>query len=331
MSGVGGERFPSEFAPSLLRLQQAPPSPLRRRVLQALLGLLLGLLIWSLVGELDVVAVAEGRLVPQSFIKIVQPTEAGVVRELLVSEGESVRAGQVLMRMDSVISEADGRTLQQEQQRKALTLRRIDAELSQKAFRAAAEDEPALFAEVEAQYQANRVALAAALASERATLERAQGELSAAQQVREKLASVLPHYRDQAAAFETLVKGGFAGAIMASDKRRELVEKEQELRTQGHVIESARAAIAQSETRMAQIQSDHRKQLYVERNEVEAQLERLGQELKKQAHRHALLELRASQDAVVNDVATHTPGTVVQPGTVLMTLVPAADPLKAEV
>jgi HlyD family secretion protein len=58
---------------------------------------------------------------------------------------------------------------------------------------------------------------------------------------------------------------------------------------------------------------------------------RLQQEMEKQTHRHELLEVRASQDGIVKDLGTHTPGTVVSPGTVLMTVVPKDDPLEAEV
>ncbi len=58
---------------------------------------------------------------------------------------------------------------------------------------------------------------------------------------------------------------------------------------------------------------------------------KLAQEVAKQAHRQQLLELRATQDSVVKDLATHTVGTVVQPGTVLLTLVPKEETLKAEV
>ena len=320
-----------EFAPALVRLQDAAPSPLGRSVLYALLSLLAALLAWSLIGQLDVVAVAEGKLVPQSFLKIVQPADAGIVREILVKEGEAVREGQVLMRMDSVVLLADGKTLAQDQLRKTMTLRRIDAELSEREMEPLPGVPPALIGEIKAQFHANRAALKAALASEKATLQRAQGEMSAAMQVKSKLIEVLPHFRDQESAFDKLVKDGFAGTLMASDKRRERVEKEQELKTQEHVIESARASIAQSEKRLLQIQSEYRKQLYTERNELEGQLERLAQELAKQAHRQALLELRASQDGVVKDIATHTAGTVVQPGTVLVTLVPKGEALKAEV
>ncbi|MEP7057624.1 MAG: biotin/lipoyl-binding protein, partial [Caldimonas sp.] len=305
-----------EFAPALLRIQETPPSPLGRSVIYVLLGLLGALLTWSAIGKLDIVAVAPGKLVPESYLKIVQPPEAGIVREILVREGEQVREGQVLMRMDSVLSDADGRSLEVDQRRRAMTLRRLDAELGEHEFRRLDGDTPALYNELLAQYRANRTAFDAALASERANLERAHQDLAAATQIRSKLDEILPHYRAQAAAFEHLVKDGFAGTLMASEKQRDRIEKEQELKTQLHVIEAAKAAAVLSEKRLLQIRSDYRRQLYSERHEVEGQLEKLTQERTKQAHRQELLELKASQAGIVKDIATHTIGTVVQPGTV---------------
>jgi HlyD family secretion protein len=326
-----GDVDPNEFFPPLIRLQEAPPSPLGRRVIHVLVALLAGLLVWSVLGRLDIVAVAEGKLVPHSFLKIVQPAEAGIVREILVREGEAVAAGQVLMRMDARLSEADRRALEADFYRKRLMLARIDAELGQAEFRPAAGAPAGLVREAEAQLEANRAALEAALAEERAKLEKARREMAAAQQVRAKLAATLPHYRAQDAAFEKLSKDGYAGPLMASDKRRERIEREQEYATQEHVIESARASTAQSEKRLAQIAADRRRQLFAERNELQGQADRLEQERAKQAHREGLLELRASQAGVVKDIATHTAGTVVQPGTVLLTLVPQDEPLRAEV
>ncbi len=322
---------PHDFSPPLIRLQDSPPSPLGRRVLYFLFGLLAALLAWSVLGRLDIVAVADGKLVPHSYVKIVQPAESGIVREILVREGQAVAEGQVLMRMDALISEADRRTLEADFQRKTLMLGRIDAELGQGPFKADADAPAGLAREIEAQYRANRAALEAALAEERAKKEKARREMAAAQQVKVKLAETLPHYRAQDAAFEKLSKDGFAGPLMASDKKRERIEKEQELVTQEHVIASANASIAQSEKRLAQIAADHRRQLYAERNEIQGQVDKLVQERAKQAHRQGLLELKASQAGTVKDIATHTAGTVVQPGTVLLTLVPQDDVLRAEV
>ncbi|MDP3483565.1 MAG: HlyD family type I secretion periplasmic adaptor subunit [Sulfuricella sp.] len=322
---------PLDFSPPLLRLQDSPPNPVGRAVMISLLVLLAALLVWAIVGKLDIVAVAEGKLVPQSYLKIVQPSESGIVKEILVKEGEEVKAGQVLMRMDTLITDADAKSLGDEYQRKRLTLRRIDAELGNRPFRTEAGDPPPLAREVEAQYRANRAALEAALAEERSRLVKAKHDLSSAEQVKVKLTEVLPHYRNQDKAFEKLARDGFSGTIMASDKKRERIEKEQELKTQEFLIESTRASIQQSEKKLAQIDSDYRRQLYVERNESQGTADKLSQEIAKQTHKQELLELKASQAAIVKDLATHTVGTVVQPGTVLLTLVPKEETLRAEV
>lgn len=100
-------RDPLEFHPPLIRLQHSAPHPQGRRVLWAILALVIFLIIWALLGRLDIVAVADGKLVPASYLKIVQPSEAGIVKEILVREGETVRAGQTLMRMDALITNAD--------------------------------------------------------------------------------------------------------------------------------------------------------------------------------------------------------------------------------
>lgn len=297
----------------------------------SLLALLAFLLVWALVGRLDIVAVADGKLVPASYLKIVQPSEAGIVKEILVREGETVRAGQTLMRMDALITNADLDAITTEYARKRLALARIDAELGGNPFQPDAQAPVALARETGAQYQSNRDALAATLAEERSRLVKAQQELAAARQQKERLEAVLPHYREQDRAYESLVKEGFAGGLVGSDKRRERIEKEQELATQGHLIASAQASIDQSHKKLKQIEADYLRQLHAERNEAQGQIDKLGKELEKQQHRRELLELRAPHSGIIKDLATHTSGTVVQPGTVLASLVPREEKLKAEV
>ncbi len=325
------EPAPHEFAPRMLRLERAAPNPLGRTVLLVLATMLGLLALWAVFGHLDIVAVAPGKLVPSSYVKIVQPAEAGVIKEILVSEGQQVAAGQVLMRMDALIADADGKSLEAEYQRKRLTLKRIDAELEGKELVLAGDVARALADEIAAQYRANRAALSAALAEERTRLVKARQDMAAAEQVKTKLEATLPHYREQDKAYEKLAKDGFAGPLMSSDKKRERLEKEQELKTQEFVIESARAGISQSDRKLVQIESDYRRQLHAERNDASGASEKLAQEIAKQSHRQALLELKASQAGVVKDLATHTLGTVVQPGTIVMTLVPREETLRAEV
>jgi HlyD family secretion protein len=322
---------PADFLPALQRVTEHPPSPLGRKVLWTVLGLVGGTLLWAALGKLDIVAVAEGKLVPASYVKIVQPAEQGVVKEILVQEGEQVREGQVLIRMDSALSEAEGKALSSDYQTKRITLRRIDAQLAGQPLARTKDDPPQIFSQAQAQYAANVQAYQNALAQERSVLEKARHDLAAASEVRTKLKQTLPHYREQEKAFEKLAADGFAGRLMFTDKQRERIEKEQDLKSQEFIIQSAQSTIEQSEKRAAQITADYRRQLQAERLEVAPQAERLHQEIAKQQHRHELLELRAPQAGTVKDLATHTPGTVAAPGTILMTLVPKDETLRAEV
>ena len=299
-------------------------------MLWTLLALLASTLLWAALAPLDIVAVAEGKLVPFGYLKIAQAAEQGVIVEVTVREGERVAHGQLLARMDTALLAADARALSAEYHAKRLVLRRVDAQLAGSTLSRERDDPPNAYHRAETQLLAYVRAHENALAQERTVLERARHDLAAAEEVKTKLLHVLPHYREQESAFEKLARDGFAGRLMHSERRAHLIEKEQDLRSQEFLIAAARATIAQSESRLAQIMADYRKQLQAERSEAAPQVERLREEIAKLAHRQGMFELRAPQDGVVKDVATHTPGTVVAPGTILMTLVPEGA-LRAEV
>lgn len=327
--GLQADRL--DFAPGILKLQDAPPSPLPRLVLWILLALFAIAIVWAAVGRLDIIAVAQGRIVPQSYLQIVQPAEQGIVKELLVREGDEVKVGQVLVRMDARLSEADIRTLRNELALRSLTLRRIDAEIEGKPLAPRKDDPPELFAQVDAQYRARRQAYLDALATEQSVLAKAEHDLKGAAEVQQKLEKMLPLYREQEEAFDKLSKEGYAGRLMVLEKSRDRIEKEQDLKAQEFTIASLRATIEQAHKRIAQLTSNYRRELQNERVDVEAQYARLEQDADKQSTRRELLELRAPQDGIVKDLATHTVGSVLSPGTVVMTLVPVNDPMQAEV
>lgn len=115
------------------------------------------------------------------------------------------------------------------------------------------------------------------------------------------------------------------------DKQRERIEKEQDLRSEEFTAQSLKATIAQSEKKLVQIQSDYRQKLQTEKVATYADLQKLKQDWARQAHKNSLLELKAPQAGIIKDLATHTSGTVVSPGSVLMTLVPTNEALQAEV
>ena len=86
-----------DFAPDLLAIQERPPARMPRAIAITVVALVGLLLLWASLAQLDVIATADGRLVPLTFTKIVQPADAGVVTEILVSDGDQVKEACIIL------------------------------------------------------------------------------------------------------------------------------------------------------------------------------------------------------------------------------------------
>ena len=320
-----------DFAPGLLAIQESPPGRLPRAVLYAVALLFVILLAWAFLGQLDIIASAEGRLVPQTYVKIVQPADAGIVREILVKEGQSVKAGDVLMRMDTRIAQADRATLDTELALRSLQLRRIEAELAGKPLRRIESDTDDLFGPVEAQHRDRRRVFEDALGEAREGLTRARRDHESAREVLARLREVTPLLKAQWDSVASLGEEGYVARMSVRERQLEYLESARNLRAQEKTVASLAAAVAQARKQLEQITSRYRSDLQNERVEAEGQFHRLRQESVKLEHQAGLLELKAPQAGIVKDLATHTAGAVVSPGAALLTLVPEDEPLLAEV
>jgi len=320
-----------EFAPGLLAIQESPPQSLPRVVLYLVVTLFGVLLLWSVFGRLDIVASAEGRLIPQDYVKVVQPADAGIVKEILVHEGEHVVAGQVLLRLDPQDATADGKSLQTELTLRSLQLRRIDAELSDHPMTRSGTDPADLFDQVDAQFHEHRHAYLANLQQAKQSLNKAQHDYAASAAVRDKLKETLPILKSELDTFMDLGKKGYVPKLQINEKQREYLENQNDLRAQEASVASQADAQAAAREQVRSIESKYRSDLENERVDAEATYRKLEQDIAKQAHKAALLELKAPHGGIVKDLNTHTVGSVVSAGTVLLSLVPVDDPLEAEV
>jgi len=334
MRDTGPARAPGragDFLPAPLRLVHSAPSPLPRRLLYWLCALVAACAAWLALGRIDIVAIAGGKLVPRTSLKIVQPADAGRIAEIAVREGDQVVAGQVLLRLDADLHDAETRALRAELAQRTLQLRRIDAELADVAFARQADDTDDAYARNLAQFRANRAAFGDARNQEAAAIARIAEDLRAARAVQDKLERTVPIYQTMADRYATLRAEGFVSELYALERQRDRIEKEHDLTAQTYAVESLRANLAQAEVRLAQVDSGYRQQLHAERAQAAGQRARLEEELAKALYRAAGVELRAPQAGTVKDLAAHTVGTVVAPGSVLLTLVPAGDELQADV
>ncbi|MDB5794950.1 MAG: HlyD family type secretion periplasmic adaptor subunit [Noviherbaspirillum sp.] len=324
-------RLPGRWHDPLKLIGEQAPGETGRIVLWSVSLLVLASIFWAALGQLDIIASAEGKLATQTLVKIVQPAEGGVIKQLLVNEGDTVKAGQVLARLDATLAGADKAGISSELAIQQMQSRRIHAELSDQPMMPKAGDAPMLYAQVQSQHAARRQAYMDSLDHEKALLAKAEHEKRSAAEILHKLEQTLPTYRRSADAYGRLEKEGFVGNLMAAEKQREALEKAKDLDAQHATVAALNATIAAQRKRISQLQSSYKSELQKELADVQARIAQLQPNLDKTLYKEGLMELRAPQDGVIKDLATTTQGAVVQPGSVVMTLVPKGEQLYADV
>jgi hemolysin D len=320
-----------DFAPGLLAIQESPPGRMPRAVLYSVALLLALLLLWAAIGHLDIVASAEGKLVPETYLKLVQPADAGIVKEILVHEGERVTAGQVLLRLDAQDAQADAARLGTDLALRSLQLRRIEAEMTGRRLIREPNDPPDLYRQVEAQYLERHQTYLDSLGQAQEQFRKAQRDYDSGEAILSKLRQTNPILKAQSEAYTGLGGEGYVPKVTVSDKQRAYMENQQDLLAQESTVQGLSAAVSVADQEVRQTRSKYLSDLENERVDASGEYQKLQQDLAKQTHRSSLLELKAPQAGIVKDLATHTIGTVVSPGTVLLSIVPEREPLVAEV
>src|SRR5712672_4251917 len=104
---INDRREELAFLPAALEIVETPPSPIGRVIVATIVVLFCVALVWSWWGTIDIVASATGKIVPSGRTKIIQPFETGVVRAIRVQDGQSVKAGDVLIELDPTMTGAE--------------------------------------------------------------------------------------------------------------------------------------------------------------------------------------------------------------------------------
>src|SRR5436190_15328594 len=95
------------FLPAALEVVETPPSPIGRAIGAVIILLFCVALVWAWWGTIDIVASATGKIMPSGRIKLIQPFETAVVRSIRVQDGQTVKAGDVLIELDPTANEAE--------------------------------------------------------------------------------------------------------------------------------------------------------------------------------------------------------------------------------
>lgn len=341
---AGPRRLADEqaFLPAAMSLQETPPHPAPRRTAIVICALFAAALTWACFGELDVVAVAPGRIIVGERSKTIQPLEASVVRAIHVRDGDVVQAGQLLVELDPTLSRADESRVAEE--RRAAYAEWVRAQVllgsqdslkpQDQAFNTAPpmpgqqtidgwreEDAAATMARTRAEWQEHRAKLAQ-LGAESA---RRVAELETNREVVAKLKATLPLARQREADYRGLTDQGFVSSHAGQDRMRDRIELERDLATAKARMAEVQASLAESQRTRAAYVAETRRAWHDRAAQARLRLAELAQEHAKADRRHDQTRLTAPVAGTVQQLDIHTRGGVVTPAQVLMVIVPGAD------
>ncbi len=342
LAGPGRMADEAAFLPAALCLQDTPAHPAPRRVAWAVCMLFVIAVVWSIFGELDIVAVASGRIVVSDRSKTLQPLEASVIKRVLVKDGDSVHAGQVLVELDATNASADSASIREQlqaaQSEAQRTLALLEAMrlgrppmLATPSGPVPVDGQESPVRSISAQLEAEWLDITAKLAKLGAEHAHRQAEIATVRQLVAKLEATLPIAQAREADFKSLTEQGFISAHAGQDRTRDRIEQERDLATQHARLVEAQAALAEADHTRAAYSAETQRLLSERHTQATLKRLQLIQELGKHEQRSRLTQLTAAVAGTVQQVAVHTEGGVVTPAQVLMVIVPKDAEVTAEV
>jgi hemolysin D len=327
-----------EFLPAALEIQESPPLLMGRNILWAIMLFFILAVTWASVGEVDIVGVAQGKIIPNGNVKIIQPLETGVVRNIFIKEGERVKQGQPLIELDATLTGAEHTQIKGQQLALKLNRARLKSlmdKINQHGsgnYRFADLDKATA---EQIQLQKERVkkqlneyqARGEALKDEK---KQRQAERGAIVHRIQQLDSTIPLITERAKSTETMVKIDMVPRVQWLELEQERIEQVKERDVQNNNLISQEASIANINQRLNAQKAEFEAGLLTELADVENRIAAFEQEKVKAEKRVTLQNLVAPVSGTVHRLAVHTIGGVVTPAQELMHIVPDEDAIEVE-
>ena len=327
-----------EFMPAAIEIEKTPASPVGRIILYTIVLLFVIAVLWAIFGKIDIVAVAQGKVVPSERVKVIQPLETAAIESIHVREGQSVKAGQPLVTLNTNITEADVRRFSE--QWRSVTLQRQRLTELAKWFQQSESWSPALQSsdpDIQPYLAPHRELLAQEIAELEASVlnieqetERLVAEQEMVQAEVRKGLRLLDVLNERVAVYDQLQKKGTGSRMDFLEVKQEQIEVEQNVSVQRARANQLKASISANQSRREMMISERFKNTLTELQELEVQEASLREELVKAKQRSSQYVLRAPLDGTVQEVVVTTIGGVVTPAQELMKVVPEGSSVEVE-
>ncbi|MDD3466684.1 MAG: HlyD family type I secretion periplasmic adaptor subunit [Campylobacterales bacterium] len=316
---------------SIASILSKPPRKFARVITISISVIAFIAIVFSFFASMDIVVTAQGKVIPSGKSKVIQPLEAGVVKSIKVKDGQSVKAGDVLIELDPKMTEADKQRAQNEYYLASADVSRLEAMMKGKSTVSMEKDMPSnistyqsslLFGKM-AEQQAKMAAADAEIMKRRADMEATASAVS-------QLKNSVPLVRKKYEMREELAKTGYISEAGLIDSKLEFLNMEKELAVQQNRLKESEASLKAAMMQRNQALAEFRAKAAAEMVDAIKRKETAAKELEKANVKNELQALKAPIDGVVQQLAVTTVGGVVTQAQQLMTIVPENTPLEVE-
>lgn len=321
------------FMPAAVEITETPVRPLGRVIMLTICAFTTIAIGWATIGEMDIIATAQGKIIPSERLKMIQPLESGIVVAIHVTDGQSVKKGDLLIEMDSTGSEADRERLSQELLTAKTELARLDALLTKDPAKSynPPEGTPTNLVELHRAYLLSQLQQHKA---ERATLEgeisRAKAEIRTTTAGLNRLKTKYGKVKERIADNRRLFEKGVLPKLTFNEMEEEEFDVAGQLEVERQRLSESQASLRSARAQYAEKEAAFTRDVHAQKSEVQQRAKSIEQELVKAVERKSQQTLTAPVDGTIQQLDIHTIGGVVTPAQPLMQIVPANSKIEIE-
>lgn len=312
-----------------IRLKEAASPRLVRATMAVVSLSVLAFIGWAAFANVHEIARTPGEVVPTGFQQVVQHLEGGMVREILAQEGDTVEKGQIVLRLDGAGVERDLTRAKEQSLTLAIQEERLRAFIENRAPDFAPEvkeranllrDQEALFAGMTAAREKERSIITQQIAQKKQSIGALSSDLQTARQ-NFKIISDIYNKRLE------MNRQGVMSQVKLLETEQSYNLLQGQIRNINSQIGMAKSAIAEYENRLSSLDADTLDTANQQLDAVLASRAQNDELVEKLKARVARLEVRAPVRGIVKGLNVNTIGSVVQPGQILMEIIPTDQPL----
>ncbi len=330
----GMNEHEKEFLPAVLEVTEMPPSHGARLLTYIIILMFTTLVLWAILGKIDIIATATGKLMPASNIKTIQTLTDSEIEEIYVQEGQYVKEGQDLIKFNQTEVLANISRVENEIEALEIAVARLKALLT--------DDPEANFIynpEIdEYLIKMHKDLLKIQMTEKKAKIDVLEGQIDKAVKEKEttqaeinRITKILPSVEERIEKKRILVEKKLLARLTFLEQEEELTNLQEQRNVQVKKMAETEANIASLEKEKRQYLAEFDKNLMQELTENREQLESYQQELIKYQEALKRTVIKAPLSGYVQQLVYHTRGGVVETAKPIMNIVPEDYKLEAEV